>query len=290
MTSQADAPPSGVGYSRCIMPGPAFHLLAQECDLAKASFLGAFTAFSYIDVGKTGSMYSAFFQAAIGLERLMKLVVIIDHNVKNDLANPTNKELKDIGHDLVVLYDRCSALAGDLSLDVSGWFKDESLERQMLIFLSKFAKFSRYYNLDEIGGGSRDTDPIVEWVKLHQLIAEKYIPYKQREKLNAEAVQIADSLSAYGFQRWLTGEYITTVDFIYLSKLMTKANPYCVWTLIRLLKPFRNLLDTLCDQAHHIEDAKGVATPNVPYVTEFFPFFFSTLDSVRGRKNWTRLF
>src|SRR5258708_25144017 len=127
-----------------------FYLLAQECDLAKASLLGSLTAFSYMDVSQTGTMYSAFFQAAIGLERLMKLVVIVDHNVKHDLSNPTDKQLRKAGHDLGGLYETCTALAAENSLEISEWFSGDVLERQMLDFLSKFAMASRYYNLNTI--------------------------------------------------------------------------------------------------------------------------------------------
>jgi hypothetical protein len=269
---------------------PEFYLLAQECDLAKASLLGAFTAFVYMDVNRTGTMYSAFFQAGVGLERLMKLVVLIDHNIKHDLANPTNEQLKRIGHDLVVLYDRCSALAVELALEPAEWFRDDSPERKLLVFLSTFAKGSRYYNLDAISGVSRAVDPVKEWIQLHQQIAETHIPYRVREKLNEEAIKHCDSLGAIGWQRWLDGQYISSVDACYLTWLLQKGNPYCVWTLIRILKPFYRLLDILCDRAHAIELQKGIDDPIVPYATEFFPFFLASLDSVKQRKNWTRLF
>ncbi|MCU1225109.1 MAG: hypothetical protein JWQ42_3202 [Edaphobacter sp.] len=269
---------------------PEFYLLAQECDLAKASLLGALTAFSYMDVGQTGTMYSAFFQAAIGLERLMKLVVIVDHNVKHDLSNPTDKQLRKAGHDLVGLYETCSTLAVDNSLDTSEWFSGDVLERRMLDFLSKFAMASRYYNLDTISGSSKAADPIAVWAQLHQLIGEAYISFKSREKLNEKAIQHADALGAYGFRRWIDGQYITFVDATYMHAFLTKANPYCVWTLLRILKPFYSLLDALCSQAHAIEIGKGIDYPIIPYATEFFPFFLATLDSVKKRKDWTKIF
>lgn len=269
---------------------PEFYLLAQECDLAKASLLGALTAFSYMDVGQTGSMYSAFFQAAVGLERLMKLVVVIDHNVRHDLTNPTNGQLKQIGHDLIILYERCSALAASLSLNSAEWFSGDCPERKVMHFLSNFAKTSRYYNLDAISGNTKAHDPIAEWVQLHQLIAETNTRDKFREQLNEKAIQTADRLGAYGWERWLDGRYIPTVDAIYLNVLLRKSNPYCVWTFLRILKPFYRLLDLLCEQAHAIEGEKGFDTLCVPYATEFFPFFLASLDSVKRRKNWTKLF
>lgn len=270
---------------------PQFYLLAQECDLAKAALLGAFTAFSYMDVSKPGTMYSAFFQAATGLERLMKLVVVINHNVKHDLSNPTDSQLRNIGHDLVVLYDRCAAIADELSLATPPWFKKEDdLERKMLVFLSRFAKGARYYNLDAIVGKRKTPDPIGEWVKVHQLIAEEHIPYKKREKLNEEAIRYCDNLHAYGFDRWHDGQYVPVVDICYLTSLLQKGNPYCVWTLVCILKPFYELLDALCERAHEMEIAKGIDGPVIPHATEFFPFLLTTLDLVKRRKAWTGLF
>jgi hypothetical protein len=58
---------------------PEFYLLAQECNLAKVALLGGMTAFSYINIDQTGSVYSAFFQTSISMERLMKIAVVIDH-------------------------------------------------------------------------------------------------------------------------------------------------------------------------------------------------------------------
>jgi hypothetical protein len=40
---------------------PEFYLLAQECNLAKTALLGGMTAFSYINVDQTGSVYVALF-------------------------------------------------------------------------------------------------------------------------------------------------------------------------------------------------------------------------------------
>jgi len=89
---------------------------------------------------------------------------------------------------------------------------------------------------------------------------------------------------------WIDGQYIPNVDAIYLHALLKKANPYCVWTILRLLEPFYKLLDILSDQAHAMEVEKGIDRPIVPYATEFFHFFLASLDDVKRRKNWTKLF
>jgi hypothetical protein len=210
--------------------------------------------------------------------------------VKHDLANPTNEQLKHIGHDLIVLYDKCKTLATGQSLDPAEWFGPGSVEHEMLTLLSRFGKRSRYYNLDAISGSKLAIDPLAEWARLHQRIAETYISYKSREKLNQNAIELADHSGALGWERWIDGQYIPNVDAIYLHALLKKANPYCVWTLVRLLKPFYELLDALSDRAHSMGIEKGIDRPIVPYATEFFPFFLASLDDIKRRKNWTKLF
>ncbi len=269
---------------------PEFYLFSQECNVAKGALLGGLTAFSNVDLDQPGSLYSAFFQTSIGLERLMKVTVVIDHKIKHDLASPTNEQLKRIGHDLLALYDKCATLAVEQSLDSAQWFGIETVEHDTLAFLSGFAKRSRYYNLDAISGGRTATDPLSQWARLHQRIAETYISYKFREKLNQKAFDFADRIGAHGWERWIDGRYVTNVDAIYLHSLFKKANPYCVWTILRLLKPFYKLLDVLSDQVHKIEVEKGINEPTVPYITEFFPFFLASLDSVRRRRNWTKIY
>lgn len=220
----------------------------------------------------------------------MKIVVVIDHKMKHELAAPTNEQLKQVGHDLVVLYDKCTALAAARDLHSAEWFNANTVEHETLAFLSSFAKRSRYYNLDAVSGAKPATDPLAEWVRLHERIARTYIGYASRETLNERAIAFADRVGACGWERWINGQYIPNVEAIYLHSLLTKANPYCVWTVLRLLKPFYKLLDVLCAQAHEIEVETGIDKPTVPYATEFFPFFLASLENVKRRKNWTRIF
>ena len=63
-----------------------------------------------IDENHRGLFYSGLFELATGFERLMKIVLILDHQLKNHLKNPTNKELKAFGHNIKDLFDNCSVL------------------------------------------------------------------------------------------------------------------------------------------------------------------------------------
>jgi hypothetical protein len=59
-------------------------------------------------------------------------------------GNPRNEQLKQIGHDLIVLYEKYKTLATEQSLDSTEWSVSGSIEHEMLALLSGFAKRSRY--------------------------------------------------------------------------------------------------------------------------------------------------
>jgi hypothetical protein len=55
----------------------------------------------------------SLFQSSIRLERLIKIVVLIDHKVKHGRAGLTNKQLRQARHDLAVLYDKWTVLTAE---------------------------------------------------------------------------------------------------------------------------------------------------------------------------------
>ncbi len=89
---------------------PSFFLLRQETLLVESSLAAGVTAVRNGTLMDRGKLYSGFFQLSIGMERLFKLILVIDFMVSNRLSRPTNKWLRDYGHDLVRLYDAASDL------------------------------------------------------------------------------------------------------------------------------------------------------------------------------------
>ena len=52
-----------------------------------------------------GEYYTAFFGLTIGLERLAKLILVVDHAIKNGGTMPDEKVVRMYGHKLVSLLD-----------------------------------------------------------------------------------------------------------------------------------------------------------------------------------------
>lgn len=276
-----------VGIAPGMIFGPQFSLLSQEASLTKAALLAGLTSLSKANYDQKGDFYSTFFQISIGLERLMKIVVIVDYKLHNQLRNPADKQLRAIGHGIGPAYEKCKELARARGLEMSHWFESGSLERDVIDFFSSFADGSRYYNLDALAGAAKHVDPVVQWSRLHRRIAEAYLSYRARQRINDKAIAFADKNRLFGYEQAIDGQWIPQVDGLYLHEVFRRANPYCVWTLIRILKPFYFLIDKLTDEVHGLEINRGIGSPTVPYLIEFFPFFLCDIRTATRRKNWT---
>lgn len=73
--------------------------------------------------------YQAFFSLSIGIERLLKIIIINKYRVDNEGEFPEDINLKGLGHDLVKL---CKYLGIE--------FEDDSIHIKLIRFLNDFAK------------------------------------------------------------------------------------------------------------------------------------------------------
>lgn len=265
-------------------------MLSQEGTLAQNSLLSGIEALHKLNYDKTGTFYAAFFQLSIGLERLMKIAVIIDHKSRNELANPPGKQIRRLGHDLVGAYELCKQLALKRGRDKSEWCEPDTVEYDVLVQMSQFAQGARYYNLDSFAERQDFSDPVVQWASVHQRIANQYIGGLRQEKINARAIAHCDKWKLYGFERSITGEYRTQIDCTFTHELFKQANKYCVWTIFRLIRPFYSLLGILCDEIRKVEDMKKIDAYTVPEMQEFFPFMLCDMSTAMRRKRWVGIY
>ncbi|WP_245484691.1 hypothetical protein [Rhizobium ruizarguesonis] len=265
-------------------------MMAQEGHLVGVSFLTGFYLFNRTTFDRPGTFYSSFFEFSTGFERLMKIIVILDHKTKNDLRSPTDKQLRSLGHSIIECYNACRTIADARGLAVpEEWFSEGSLEHSVLLFFSEFAQGSRYYNLDQLVKGRTTNDPLIRWYKVQMAVVERYLPLHKREAIMQLARDHCERYRLYGWERGPRGEFELTIDVTYQLEVFRKTRGHCVWTILKILRPFYDLLDRLCDEVHEIEMSKGIETPTVPYMKEFVPFFLCDRQSAIRRKDWLSL-
>jgi hypothetical protein len=160
-------------------------LLQQEAILANSCIRTGFEFMvkgGFDDVYK-GHYYSSFFQLSIGIERIMKLVIISHHMVNHDYKAPENKSIRNYGHDLVKLYEIISKISANYNQAILN--SSVTIPYDMLDFLNYFAKSTlRYHNISNLDALSiNNIDPLVKWREIIEKIKSEDFTESMRHRL-----------------------------------------------------------------------------------------------------------
>lgn len=141
-------------------------LLTREAALAAVSIGNGLTQVSRYNYAEVGYFYSGIFSYCIGLERVLKLILIDEHRLQHDGAFPSNEELKSHGHRLSDLIDLAVSISDRHGLGVDSSDLHDDIIKSIVVFLTDFAVGARYYNLDCLTGHDQGNDePLVRWQK-----------------------------------------------------------------------------------------------------------------------------
>ncbi|MDR3522084.1 MAG: hypothetical protein P4L54_10790 [Acidocella sp.] len=266
-----------------------FRMMAQEGHLASASLLAGFEALTKLNYDKPGTVYLSLFHLATGLERILKIAFVLDYKAKNRLASPSDRQLKELGHSITDIYTTLHTIAGTYSI-TNGWFTEHTEHCEVLRTLSEFARFSRYYNLDQLVSGRDSPDPLTRWFSVHMKIAYATISKAQLNGIMERARNHCEAHGLLGWEMGPTGQWDLNVDVIYQLEIARVSRGHCVWTIIQILEPIYRLIEHLENKIHQIEMLVDGKSSTTPYMTEFFPFCLTNRSVAIRRKSWTTLF
>ncbi|GFO81421.1 MAG: hypothetical protein A49_10480 [Methyloceanibacter sp.] len=206
-----------------------WHAFAREAAIAGHSLSAGLEALGKANYGTKGLYSHAFFGLSVGLERLLKLIVMIDYAVLNSASYPDNADLKRLGHDIERLYAEARRVHSRLpdpedryELPVGG------LEDEIISFLSRFASTARYYNLDFLTAPNSQTgplqDPVAEWSRtIGQQILLKHYKEKRRTADQQRAAATGSAMGPFTFVRF-TAEDGTLLDSVEMAMQRTAEN------------------------------------------------------------------
>lgn len=150
---------------KSLIDSAEYGCLRRESAFASECLATGLTDLRRFDTAKKGKFYSGCSLAALGLERLLKIAVVMEHDARCGQP-PTNEQLKrDYGHDLDKLVECVRARNNNLKWGVDGQFLDDPLVMAIVHFLSDYARSARYYNLDYLTkhGQSLRDEPLARW-------------------------------------------------------------------------------------------------------------------------------
>lgn len=255
--------------------------LSNEVAFARSTLGLGVTQIQYANYAELGIYWQSFTNLSVGLERLAKLVILLDYLHCNG-DYPDFQTLRSYGHDLNKLY----AISKKIILNHNIKFDfidnlDSEIHINILTILSNFAKGDRYANLDFLTG-MNDKNPVSDWsLKVDNWIWENKISEKTKDRIiaNASLWRIIPSSCLF----------ITEVNEIIRSSekasILTgkwqAVTPYRKLYLVQIIRYWVEILLWLQNSCHQ----QGI---EVPYFSEDFPLFLQKDDYIKRRKNWTK--
>jgi hypothetical protein len=255
---------------------PTFTLLQNEGYLMQGCFKSSLCGLRSAPSGEPGPFYSAFFNYAIGLERLLKVILMLDH-WHNERKFPDNDKLKKYGgksgHNLAILHESMLPLFPKYYVERHKKWELDAINKDLLNFLADFANGSRYFNLDQLSGSSNHGEnPIYRWQRLF---------YRAYAHDHAKAERIITKPD-------VSEDSMSTSELTRHHVIMMATRPYICWRLIQLLIPLQALLTAIREQVHNDDLALGGADVDstVPFMEEFLDFVCEDKTIILESEDW----
>jgi len=142
--------------------GSQWRAVQCEAQLAAEQIAHGVTVLGRANHVQLGLYLQAFFGLSIGLERLGKLIFIVDHAIKSEGEFPTDQDLRGFGHDLASLLPKGEEIGACLDPNLDYIVRpNDPIHQGIKDVLSLFAMRLRYYNLNYLTGSSQgQQDPV----------------------------------------------------------------------------------------------------------------------------------
>ena len=273
------------------MFGEKFVLLQQEGFLTQSSLCQGLTNLRKANMGdkEKGLFYSAFFQLSVGIERLMKLTILLDYMLENELSVMTDKQLKNqYGHKIKDLYSAIKTIAIRHEISVDDFYND-GIELDIINFMHEFALTARYYNLSKLGGGSNTKDPLSEWWNIIYDLYLDEVTETERNNIRTKCYSICDARgsNSFTYHHDFHGNIMTELECIMYPMIIESSSPHATWYIIKILQPIFKVMRELQFKVQTLENELGEEKSVIPYLHEFFPFLYCSRSIVLKRKIWS---
>jgi hypothetical protein len=265
-----------------------FRLIQQEGWLVHELVATGLTAVRCAHIDRMGVYYSGFFSLSVGIERLVKLVIILDHMASHHLAPPDRTALRAHGHNLLQLLSSLQSLPSAEKLAPLPALETGTVEHAIICHLDRFGRSSRYHNLDVITTGQPLADPLAEWASILELIVESEERMNRRSHIEAQskilATHLAPHVRCQGYG--LRGERLTLATGIFERRLYEIAAPRAIWRICCLLLPIRHALVTASEEANRVSEGVRPRTATVPYMADFLQYLEYERSAVLRKRRW----
>lgn len=265
-------------------------LLEQEALVIRSCLCTGLTELRNANLNNKGRYYTAFFQLAIGIERMAKLALILDHMAQNNLRPPGKEDMLAHKHNLETLFSTVKTISQARGHKFESSFALSPLASRMLSFLSEFAKGMRYANLDALASGNAQRNPLHEWNQVLQDTIKTKVQAKTKQRVVGRSVAVAKAMQdvTLVIATDLADKPLSMESALYEPALIDTAAKHLVWELLSLLASLRDFIVEAGHAAAQTETAAGRSRSiaNVPNMSEFFDFIYLDRKYVLRKKRW----
>lgn len=263
-----------------------FNALIREATFTKEVLCAGATQIRRANYSTPGIYAQSFSALTVGLERIGKLCLMLDHYIENGGEFPNLKSLKtNIGHKLELLYDRSREIVQRRELEFRFLSQlEHPIHRSILQVLHDYAEGDRYSNINLLVGEKGQIDPISRWYSSVDIyIFDNLITGRRKDSIrkNAEIVHAMMSGNAVIFHVAETGAKIDSfMDGSFRTGLFEAVAPYRQLYVLQIIRYWVELLWDLGDKA------QALGRQEIPFFSEIFGGFYNHDTFLRSRKIW----
>ena len=263
-----------------------FNALIREATFTKEVLCAGATQIRKANYSTPGVYAQSFSALSLGLERIGKLCLMLDHYIDNEGRFPDYDYLKNkIGHKLGLLQTRAAQIAEERQIDFR--FLDNlnyPIYQAILQVLHDYAEGDRYTNINILIGAKQRNDPISAWFcNVDKYIFDNVVAKKRKLIIQENADLIHEMLSRNGvvLHTSETGESIDNhFEASFRAGMFEAVAPYRQLYVLQIIRYWVELLWNLGSMAQSLDRQE------VPFFGEIFGCFYNDDIYFRSRKSW----
>lgn len=271
---------------------PEWHAIHRECTLARDLIGSGATALgkaNYAD--NLGQYYTAFFGLSVGIERLCKLVLVVDHALSHQGAMPAEDVVRKFGHSLTKLLNTVDQLALRNGVPLTYRRPKDTIALNIIGCLDSFAdaRRGRYANFGSLDTPSLHSDePIRNWWEIvaETILTEHYENKPIQQEVENRATVVDGMMSQFSQVLFMDERGQPMQDARTASvrtgqtQIVQKYGRYHALTTVRWLADVYSQLARLAAHHHRIDAFFGS--------WEFLETYTVDDHLLKSRKVWPR--
>ena len=267
-----------------------FNLINSECQFIQEMINMGMTQIRKANFQKKGLYYESFTCLTVGLERLLKLIIILD-NYNDSNTFYTQEQLKRLGHKINNLYSKCVNIGNKYGVDKK-YSENDNIYNSIIDILSEFADNggnNRYYNLNYISevntnGFILPKDTMCKWYEnIDEYIYNNKISIKKKQEIETRSNLFGHVLNKGALIRFNLENSILINDGISFCLNINRqlaCQKYRVLFLAQIVRYLSNILNELCDAFWRKSD------DDIPYFYDYFRVYRCDDNFLKNKRNF----